>query len=408
MSVQFFVPAKPGGADIEAVLEAALQSRALAPFDPALVAFVADFAKAILLDRTARAYPELIVMANFFKAGNVARLKEELVTSSSSLRVARGLVFHIAPSNVDSVFLYSSLISLLCGNVNLIRISRGSGPQVGFILDKLAALLAGEHAALADRFYVLTYEHSDAITSLISSYCHMRVVWGGDATVNKIRSLPLRPTAAELCFPDRFSAAMLRADSVLACDAPALAQLGSRFFNDAIWFAQQACSSPRLVAWIGTPDECAAARARFWQAFEEQLKDKRYENSPGMAMDRFVTACLVATDPLHRETSALPFPTRILLGSERLADIKQVHCGNGLFYEQCFATVPAFLRTLTDREQTLSVFGVEGAEMAGYLRELPLRSLDRVTKIGQALDFGHVWDGYNLLASFTRQIPVYL
>lgn len=408
MGVQFFVPSQAAGRELEAVLEAASTSRALAPFDPALVAFVNDFARSILLDRAARAYPELIVLANFFKAGNVTRLKQELVSSGSAPSVARGIVFHIAPSNVDSVFLYSSLLSLLCGNVNLIRISRGSGDQVRFILDKLAQLLAGEHAALADRFYVLTYEHSDAITSMISSYCHLRVVWGGDETVRKIRSLPLRPTAAELCFPDRFSAAMLRADSVLACDERALEGLATRFFNDAIWFAQQACSSPRLVAWVGSPDDCAAARERFWGAFEAQLKDKSYENSAGMAMDRFVTACLVATDPLHRETSALPFPTRILLGSEALSGIKHVHCGNGLFYEQCFATVPEFLQTLTDREQTLSVFGVEGAEMAGYLRALPLRTLDRVTRIGQALDFGHVWDGYNLLQSFTRQVAIHL
>ncbi len=408
MEIQFLAPARPAGADIEAVLQAALQSKVLAPFDPVLVDFVNDFAKAILLDRAARAYPELIVLANFFRSANVAKLRQELEAPGTALTMARGLVFHIAPSNVDSVFLYSSLLSLLCGNVNLIRISRGAGPQIGFILDKLARLLANEHAALADRFHVFTYEHSDAITSLISERCHMRVVWGGDDTVRKIRSLPLRPTAAELCFPNRFSAAMLDAGAVLACADRALEGLAAGFFNDAIWFSQQACSSPRLVAWIGSPGRCAAARARFWQVFEAQLKDKIYENSPGMAMDRFVAACLVATDPLHRETSALPFPTRILLESGALSGLKDFHCGNGLFYEQCYATVPEFLRTLSDREQTLAVFGVDALGMAGHLRALPLRSLDRVTRIGHALDFSHVWDGVNLLQAFTRQVAIHL
>jgi hypothetical protein len=338
----------------------------------------------------------------------VAKLQQELHASSSTQTLARGIVFHIAPSNVDSVFLYSSLLSLLCGNVNLIRISRDSGDQMNFVLEKLSRLLVDERPALANRFFVLTYQHSDAVTSLISSYCHLRVVWGGDETVKKIRLLPLRPTAAELCFPDRFSAAMLRADSVLACDESALEQLVTRFFNDTIWFAQQACSSPRLVAWIGSPNSCAAGRERFWNAFEAQLKDKSFENSAGMTMDRLVTACLVATDPLHRETSALPFPTRILLGSEALSGIKHFHSGNGLFYEQTFATVPDFLQTLSDREQTLSVFGVEALEMTGYLRLLPMRALDRVTTIGHALDFGHVWDGHNLLNAFTRQIAIHL
>lgn len=125
-------------------------------------------------------------------------------------------------------------------------------------------------------------------------------------------------------------------------------------------------------------------------------------------MDRFVSSCMVATESLHRETSSLAFPTRILLESGDLGAVKHYHCGNGLFYEQCFTSVPDFLRTLTDQEQTLSVFGFEPEELVRCLKELPMRSVDRVTKIGQALDFGHLWDGYNLLHAFTRQIAVNL
>jgi hypothetical protein len=406
MNVQFFVPSSAAGSDINTVLRGAAGGRVLAPFDPALVDFVTAFGKSILLDRESRDYPELVVLANFFRPANIARLKNELAPQGGAACLARGLVFHIAPSNVDSVFLYSSLLSLLCGNVNLIRISRGAGPQLAFVLDKLARTL--EQSGLADRFFVVTYEHDDAITSLISSYCHMRVVWGGDATVRKIRSLPLRPTASELCFPDRFSAAMLRAEAVSGLEAAALDELCSRFYNDAIWFAQQACSSPRLVAWIGGAEECAAARQRFWQAFDQVLQRKEYENTPGMAMDRLVTACLAATEPSHRETAALQFPTRILLDSEPLAAVKHYHCGNGLFYEQCFGTVPEFLRTMTDQEQTLSVFGYGAQEMALSLGELPMRALDRITRVGQALDFGYIWDGCNLLHAFTRRIDIQL
>lgn len=406
MSVTFLVPTNLARSDIDTVLRMAVTGKTITPFDPVLVQFVTDFAKSMLLDRTARAYPELIVLANFFKTANVAKLKEELTLQSQSLRMGRGLVFHIAPSNVDSVFLYSSLLSLLCGNVNLIRISRKSGAQVNFILDKLASLLADSHAALAERFFVVTYEHDDAITARISAHCHMRVVWGGDATVNKIRSLPLRPTASEICFPDRFSAAMLHADSLLRLDQTHLTDLCSNFYNDAIWFAQQACSSPRLVAWIGDSGSCMAARQRFWEAFQQLLLDKDYENSAGMVMDRFVTACMVATDDLYWETAALDFPTRILLKNSTLGALKHFHCGNGLFFEQCFESIPDFFRTLTASEQTLAVFGFEAAEVTDCLRDVPMRSIDRVTKIGNALDFSYVWDGCNLLNSFTRQIAI--
>jgi len=406
MSLQFFVPASSVNSDLETVLKVALNCRPMVPFDVSLVEFVNDFAKSILLDKDARAYPELIVLANFFKVANIVKLRTEI--EGNCIFVPRGLVFHMAPSNVDSVFLYSSLLSLLCGNVNLIRISREAGDQVKFIIAKLETLLAKDHVALANRFFVVTYDHDDAITTLISQYCHMRVVWGGDVTVNKIRALPLRPTASELCFPDRFSAAMLSAESVLDLDNKSLSDLCTRFFNDSIWFGQQACSSPRLVSWIGTDGKCTEARQRFWQVFNQQLPSKAYENSPGMVMDRFVTSCMVATDSLHRETTAVSFPTRILLDNKPLTTIKDYHCGNGLFYEQCFETVPQFFRSLSDREQTLSVFGFEAGEMTQYFQSLPMRSVDRITKIGNALDFDYIWDGYNLLHQFTRKITVQL
>lgn len=406
MKVHFFVPTDVPGINLDTMLRDAAGRKLLVPFDPVLINFVIAFGKSILLDRESRKYPELVVLGNFFRPANIIKLRNSLAADDGAACFGRGLVFHIAPSNVDSVFLYSSLLSLLCGNVNIIRISRNVGSQLSFVLAKLAAVL--NEFNLAGHFIVLTYDHDDAITTLISTQCHMRVVWGGDTTVLKIRSLPQRPTASELCFPDRFSAAMLSANAVNALDTAGLDELCGRFYNDAIWFAQQACSSPRLVAWVGGLGDCAVARERFWQAFLQLLPHKDYENSPAMAMDRFVTACLVATQASHRETSALEFPTRILLDSTPLAATKNYHCGNGLFYEQFFHEAPAFLRTLTDQEQTLSVFGYSAQEMTQWLGELPMRSLDRITKIGQALDFGVIWDGTNLLQAFTRRISIHL
>ena len=404
--VHFFVPRESPDSSLQGILNQLTSRSPLPPFDPTLRSFVSDISKSILLDRNSRSYPELVVMANFFRSQNISSLAREL--ADGRFVAPRGFVFHIAPSNVDSVFLYSSLLSLLCGNVNFIRISRNSSPQINFILEKIQQLLSGPHASLADRFFVVNYEHDDATTSLISSHCHMRVVWGGDATVKKIRSLPLRPTAFELCFPDRFSAAMLRAEAVLAMEDTELDSLSAKFFNDSIWFSQQACSSPRLVAWIGSTDRCESARRAFWDAFERGLQKQDFENSSGMVMDRFVTSCLVATAPHHLETSESSFPGRILFASEALGSVKDFHSGNGLFFEQRFNSVPEFFRSLTDREQTLTVFGFEAQEIEEAVRYLPMRAIDRFAPIGRALDFAHVWDGCNLLHAFTRRIDIFV
>lgn len=408
MKPTIFVPSNSSHTSLDGVLNLALSAKSMAPFDPILVQCVTDFSKSILLDKSVRAFPELVVLANFFKSSNIAKLKQALQEHGSVLRLARGLVFHLAPSNVDSVFLYSSLLSFLCGNVNLIRISQQSSPQIDFILHKLDHLLSNTHPTLADRFFVMTYPHDDEVTKRISVQCHMRVVWGGDATVKKIRSLELRPTATEICFPDRFSAAMLHASSLLNLDEAELSSLASRFYNDAIWFSQQACSSPRLLAWIGEAAVCEQARQRFWDCFQKQLSGKNFDNSGGMVMDRFVSACMVATTDLHLETSTLEFPTRILLSDSPLGDLKHFHCGNGFFFEQFFDSMTDFFGTLTDTEQTLAVFGFDSNQIISNLHHAPMRSIDRVTSIGHALDFNHVWDGINLLNAFTRYMDIQL
>lgn len=406
MSLEFFVPPDGPCTELETRLQGAADLPILPPFDEALKDFVADFAMAILRDAEARAYPELIVLADFFKAASLERLQRQLPDAAGALRLGRGLVFHIAPSNVDSIFLYSSLIALLCGNINWVRISGKRNAQLDFALRKLNQTISDRHPGIAGRYCVFTYAHDAAISTTLSRHCHLRVIWGGDASVEAIRAIPLRPTAGELCFADRFSLAVLHAGSVAATSGAALEALCTGFLNDTLWFAQQACASPRLVAWIGTPAACERARTHFWQALADFVPNRPFTETPGMVMDRFVTLCRLAADPHHQASSGPAFPTRVLIDAQASDALKQMHCGNGLFYEQCFTDLPAFLGTLTDREQTLTVFGFSRPDLLAALPYLPARAIDRIAPVGHALDFGVVWDGQNLLSAFTRLIAV--
>lgn len=406
MNLAFFVPPDGPCEELDTRLARVAALPILPPFDESLKAFVADFAMAILRDAEARAYPELIVLADFFKASSLERLQRQLPETPGALLLGRGLVFHIAPSNVDSIFLYSSLIALLCGNINWVRISGKRNAQLDFALRKLNQTIANRHPGIAERYCLFTYAHDTAISMTLSRHCHLRVIWGGDASVQAIRAIPLRPTASELCFADRFSLAVLHAGSVAAISGVALEALSTSFLNDTLWFAQQACASPRLVAWIGTPAACEQARAHFWQALADFAPSRPFTDTPDMVMDRFVTLCRLAADPLHQASSGPAFPTRVLIDAQASDALKQLHCGNGLFYEQCFADLPTFLETLTDREQTLTVFGFSRPDLLAALPSLPARAIDRIAPIGHALDFGVVWDGQNLLSAFTRLIAV--
>ena len=49
------------------------------------------------------------------------------------------------------------------------------------------------------------YGHDDDVTASLSNLADIRVVWGGDETVSRIRRLPVGPSTVEMTFPDRFS-----------------------------------------------------------------------------------------------------------------------------------------------------------------------------------------------------------
>jgi hypothetical protein len=286
-----------------------------------------------------RRYPEIAALGHWFRAARMRDLaKNYPIETDDAVIVGRGLAFHLAPANVDSVFMYSWLISLLAGNANIVRVSQKISPQLAFLVEVLHSTLHEDVGqAVHGRIVIMTYPHDEEITRAISLQCMLRVVWGGDATVATIRAVPLRPTATEICFPDRFSAAAIKAESLTTADDDALKKLAANFYNDAFWFGQQACSSPRLVNWVGDPAQCDVAQKRFWDAVGQEVKRRAPEDTPAMGMARLSAAFEYAASSLAHPSVQEPFiqsPARLELETPISSDSKALHCGNGLFLEQ--------------------------------------------------------------------------
>ena len=84
----------------------------------------------------------------------------------------------------------------------------------------------------------------------------------------------------------------------------------------------------------------------------------------------------------------------------------QHHCGAGLFFESALPHLDA-LRPLLDRTvQTVSYAGFSTLELRAFVEAEPLSGIDRIVPFGRALDFGRVWDGFDLFRIFTREITV--
>jgi hypothetical protein len=389
--------------------DAHLAGQVADPFNDAAVSFVTAFSSHLLNTPLIAEYPELASLAFWMRRAAIERLKNEFFqTYKDKVLQGRGMVFHIAPANVDTLFVYSWFLSLLAGNINIIRLSGTNSPQLEVLIEVLNSLLAGEQfSSIRDRTLLIRYGHDDAVTAYFSGRCDVRVIWGGDATITHIRSIPIPPAALELPFADKFSLAVVHADTFNRESSPE--KVIDKFYNDAYWFGQMACSSPRLLVWLGSADEVEAAQHAWWPLVEKKTLQARPELSAADVMNKTVAADMAAVArpgvTLRRDEHG--FMHRIQVRS--LDDIdKQNHCGGGLFYETIIKTLAELAPGISRKNQTITSFGLSKEEWQQWIESARPAGIDRIVPIGQALNFSVTWDGVDLLRSFCREIVVRL
>ncbi|HEX5658800.1 MAG TPA: acyl-CoA reductase [Polyangiales bacterium] len=400
MIVQGVVPSRQE-LELEPLLDRLGQVR-FKPFDPLLIDFVDALSKALMT--APREYPEIIALGYWSRRASILVYQRELASLASErvMLMPRGLAFHVPPANVDTIFMYSWLLSLLVGNANLIRLSTRESPQVEIVCAKLAAVLSeARFAPIAEAVAIVRYGHDDSITSTLSSRCDLRVVWGGDTTVAALRAFPLHPTARELSFGDKFSFSVLGAQAYLDADAAQQRQLAERFFNDAMWFDQAGCSSPRLAVFVG--ERGTQASLRFFATFEQVIEAKHHKVDDGHAMAKLVFSFQAALDGRIREQQRLSSELSTLTVTT-LEGFSRDHPGAGLFFVAHIAQLRELVPFVTKRDQTLGHFGIAREELAAFVNALQGRGVDRLVPLGQALTFNRYWDGYDLLQEFTRKV----
>ena len=103
------------------------------PFSDEVVEFLNTLSGAIMKDRLSRLYPDAITFAYFCRKANLLKLKVQYA-HVDELRLGRGVLFHIAPSNVPINFGYSLVAGLLAGNANIVRVSSKQFAQVDLII----------------------------------------------------------------------------------------------------------------------------------------------------------------------------------------------------------------------------------------------------------------------------------
>lgn len=373
---------------------------ALDIFDEGVCSFLDKLSDLIRHDKECRNYPDVLTFGFFCRRAHIEQLKKNY---SEKNRLGRGLTFHIAPSNVAINFAYSMAAALLAGNPCAVRVSEKDFAQthmIGRLLREASKETKNQERDIGRYIALFTYGKKREITDHLSKLCAVRVIWGGDQTIGEIRKSPLRPRSSEITFADRYSLCVLGARAVLA--EKRMDRLAGDFYNDTYLFDQNACSSPRLIYWIGEADEIKAAKERFWSAVSDFLKDK-YQVGPKVAVDKLLTeykaAAVIPGIKFERKSANLINRMELM---ELVPEIAGFTCPGGSFFEYGDVNFNALRSVVTEKFQTLSYYGVDKEELISFIKTNGIGGIDRVVPVGHTADFSLIWDGYDLIRTMSR------
>ncbi|MCP5206926.1 MAG: hypothetical protein H7A01_06965 [Hahellaceae bacterium] len=391
------------------------------PFSAQSKAFISQLSHRLMESASGEFSNDLMALGFWFRDAAVNQLQAEQEKETQALLKPVGVVFQVAPGNVETLFLYCGLLSLLLGNFTLIRVSRRRNRLFDKLLGLLNELLSlPVFSSICQRWQLIDCDHSDPTIGQISAGCDLRILWGSDATIQALRQIPLKPSAKDLSFAARCSLAVISVAAVqqaVSDDSPTYQRLIEYFCRDAFSLKQQACTSCRAVVWIleGVDAQSCAAEVieRFWVDVCKYCL-RHGINFAGVELVQRVTARQAMAIVCENDCQVLSGENVLferLQVSELSSTLMAQHAGCGLFLETAIKDMCSFVLPDAMGVQTLGYWGLSKAQISAWLQDAlkraPMRAVPaRTVPLGQMNQFERVWDGYDLCRELTCQMVI--
>ena len=116
------------------------------------------------------------------------------------------------------------------------------------------------------------------ITRQLSLMCDVRVIWGSDETVTKVRKFEIKPSTIDVTFSDRYSLGILNLKYIQNLNKSQIYDLSLKLFKDIFLMDQNACSSPHLIILYGDLNSKVKIKLKeLWKKVSGHVNKNNYE-----------------------------------------------------------------------------------------------------------------------------------
>lgn len=385
-------------------LVASMEFQGSAPLSPDTIDLLADISVRILSSDEGRKSAQLVALGYWLRRASLTRMVERLnIREEESLqRVPRGIAFHLPPTNVDTIFVYSWALSVLAGNCNIVRLPSAPDNVTQWLTTVITDALG--QAGQSHRHMFCSFPKESRLLAGISALSDLRMIWGGDAKVKAVSALPTRPDGLSLGFPDRTSIAVINLARYRSANDGELEDLAAGLYNDIFWFDQMGCGSPRIVIWIGEGD-FAASMLDLSTRLDREARKRGTATATAVAIHKIHGAAAALADGTARRAIHVSNALEILEATRPIDALEQRVGGGFLYYAQLMDI--AEIGSLVSRKvQTITHYGFDRAALGQLAVAIAGRGGYRLVKPGRALQFDAIWDGLDLFGHMTRLVQV--
>ena len=370
-------------------------------FNDHAINFFSDLSSELKKNRSVLKSPDLFFLMMWCTKKNLITNKEKY--KSSSFRIGRGIIFHICPSNVPLNFFYSFAYGLLSGNSNIVKLPSRDYLETNILISALKKIInKKKYLQIKKTNIFIKYEKDRQINDFFTSKSDVRIIWGGDNTIDDIRESKLNSKSYELTFPDRYSLAIINLEKLKKINENDFKKIVKAFFYDAFTMKQQACNSPHFIFWTGKANKKLIKK--FWISLANIAK--QFSNFSSIdIIDKLNHICnqFLKIDNLQNYKNYNNFVYVVEFEGNKIDNIRGL---NGIFYQKYLNNIQELAPYINNKCQTVTYFGFDKKNLKNFIINNKNPGIDRIVPIGKSMNTNFIWDGFDMIKSLSRIVDI--